>query len=129
MDKFIQSLIIKILLNEQSIIILIVTHSFLFIFLSVALIRTVLTLNRGNEARCQISLPLQPSMPIVIHLEYDKKRASEAYNANKEAEELLVIFLLVALEGTVLTLNSGNEARCQISPPPLLLMPMQIFGI
>ena len=58
-----------------------------------------------------------------------RSKLSEALNANMEAEEFLFIFLLVALEGIALTLNSGNGARCQISPPPLPLMPMQIVGI
>ena len=41
--------------------------------------------------------------------------ASEVLNADEGAEEFLSIFSSVAPEGTVLTLNSENEARCQIS--------------
>ena len=58
-----------------------------------------------------------------------RSKLSEAHNANKEAEEFLFIFLLVALEGIALTLNSGNEARCHIPPSLLPSMPMLIFGI
>ena len=50
-------------------------------------------------------------------MEYDKERASEAHNADEEAEQFLSIFSSVALEETVLMLESGNEVRCQISHP------------
>ena len=101
-------------------------EEFLFISLLVALEGTVLMLNSGNEARCQIS---PHPYPWCQWREYDRKYASCTRNANKEAEEFSVHIFIGCSRGTVLMLNSRNEAGCQIPPTLLPLMPMLIFEI